>query len=202
MIQLSLKKLLHAGVIALLVLCALANFYRNRDPYRAYFHQRADHYLTTHLMDSELQPYDCLEFRLRTVPSETFYQAVRELYAGNQLLIPDDVYFEAERLAVATGKHPLKQAVPSGAPEGAVAALLREARYSFLYSPLAFSPLRMDVHMRCDEYVSPWEEGDFPLLVVLVPAGSDEPDARVLGVRHGKYLFFLPAGHPLLGRSS
>lgn len=199
--QSPVKKLLHAGVIALLVLCALANFYRNQDPYRAYFHQRKDHYLTTHLIDSELQPFSQLECRMRSVPPEVFYQAVMELYAGKQLLVPGGGFFESERLQSSIGIQLLKQATPFEMAESAVTVLLREARYSFLYSPLAFSPLRIDVHVRCDEYNSPWQEGEFPLMVVLVPGSHGEPNV-IQGVRHGKYLFFLPDTHPVLRQSS
>lgn len=197
---------MYVSVIALLALGALANFYRNRDPYKAYFYSRADHYLTTHLMDSDLNR-DCLEleYRMQGKVTPNFFQAIRKAYKGKQLVVPNDFFFDINTLAEATGKDALVLETQQHIPEQTIDSLLRQGECSFFYSPLFFSPLKADALVinrgkqsaPCLKYKSPWKNGDFPLLMILMPAGaSDDPFINV--IHHDKYLFFIPSRHPAL----
>lgn len=192
-------------MIVLLALGALANFYRNRDPYRAYFYPRADHYLTTHLLDSSLNQNDCLEYRIRGKATHQFFQAIRELYNDKQLIVPDDYLFDLNNLAEETGKEVLIQYNQPRLPDQNIGFLLRQAKYSFFYSPLVFSPLKPN-HLKikseksvdpCLNYESPWKKGTFPLLMILMQGGAaDDPFIRVLHI--DKHLIFIPSKHPAL----
>ena len=196
----SVKKLVSVGVLLALVLGALANFYRNRDPYRAYFHQRADHFLTTHVIDSEIQPWRCLEWRLRGMPSKVLYQSLWELYRDKQLILTNDTFFDTALLSQVVAKE--VQIVPAGQP-GLVFdtnQLLKKARSSFFYSRVTFSPLAEEAPDTCDELVAGSKPLSFPVMVVLLPASS-AADRFVHTVHLGKYLFFIASSAPVLEMS-
>lgn len=193
----ALKKLVSVGVLLVLVIGALANFYRNRDPYRAYFHQRADHFLTTHVIDSEIQPWRCLEWRLRGMPSKVLYQALWELYRDKQLILTNDTFFDTALLSQVVAKE--VQIAPAGQPglEFDIEQLLKKARYSFFYSRFTFSPQAEEAPDSCDELVAGSMPLSFPVMIILLPASS-EADRFVHAVHLDKYLFFLPSNSPVL----
>lgn len=192
----SVKKLVSVGVLLALVFGALANFYRNRDPYRAYFHQRADHFLTTHVIDSELRPWHCLELRLR-MPSKALYQALWELYRDKQLILNNDFFFDTALLSRVVAKE--VQIAPADQPDLAfdIEQLLKKARYSFFYSRFTFSPLAEEPPDTCDESIVRSKPFTFPVMVVLLPANS-EAERFVHTVHLGKYLFFIASSAPVL----
>jgi hypothetical protein len=193
----SLEKLVSVVVLVTLVIGALANFYRNRDPYRAYFHQRADHFLTTHMIDSEIQPWRCLEWRLRGMPGNALYRALWELYRDKQLILPNDTFFDTALLRQALGKE--VQFAPGGQPDldFDMDQLLKKARYSFFYSRFTFSPLAEKAPDSCDNLSTETKPLSFPLMIILLPASSEE-DRFVHAIHHGKYFFFIPSNSPVL----
>lgn len=200
------RKTLYAGILGVMTLCALANLYRNRDPYKAYIHSRADYYLTTHLLDTEFsQKCNELEYRLSGKISTNFFQVLQQLYNGKQIILTNDILFDLNVLAEKTG---LRTSIGTPAKvltKEVIDALLLQARYSFFYSPLVFSPLTSEAMIfnnkikseRCLTFIPPWQKSDFPLLIILLPAGSSE-DSGIRVIHQGKYLFFIPSQHPML----
>jgi hypothetical protein len=193
----SLEKLVSVVVLVTLVIGALANFYRNRDPYRAYFHQHADHFLTTHVIDSEIRPWRCLEWRLRGMPGNALYRALWELYQDKQLIFTNETFFDTALLSRVVGKE--VQFAPAGQSglEFGIDQLLKKARYSFFYSRFTFSPLAERAPDSCDKLSAELKPLSFPLMIILLPASSEE-DRFVHAVHHGKYLFFIPSNSPVL----
>jgi hypothetical protein len=204
-----LKKLFHAGVIALLVLCALANFYRNRDPYRAYFHQRADHYLTTHFIDSTFSTDGSLERRLAGMASLAFYAGIHDLYKGKTLILPDDCLFDCAHLRIATGKDVIVQASRAHLSSVELASLLRQGRYSFFYDRHFFNSSADKSTKPCNHNSDASRQENArldgkhapPVLMVLLPAVPfNDPFVQVLLI--DKYLLFVPSQHPILDQNS
>lgn len=201
------RKFVYAGILGLLFLVSLANFYRNRDPYRAYFYPRSDQYLTTHLLESEFDS-TCreLEYRLQRKTTPNFYRAVAELYQGRELVVENAFLLDDRKLAAATGAAvSVRDSAYRFLTQDDIELLLQQVGYSFFYSPQSFSSLDARVFVkkkrkravRCLEYKPPWDEFPFPLLMILLP--DDTEAASSISVVHtGKYLFFLPSCHPAL----
>jgi hypothetical protein len=187
----------------------MANFYRNRDPYKAYFHSQGDKYLTTHLLESvEFNfGHSCLdlEYRLGSSINSYFFQAIHELYQGKKLIVPNDYFFNIDKLEEATGEAVLMQDLQLHISENNIDSLLQQGKYSYFYSPFLFSTLNESDFaidkgkylFRCFQYVHPWGKEDFPLLIVLLKNESSSTLSYTV-LHHGKYLFFLPSDHPML----
>ena len=99
------KKTLYTLVLTILLLCSIANLYRNRDPYRSYFHVRNDQYMTTHLLDSDFK-HDCLEleYRLSNRVGAHFFKALKVLYPNTQFIISETYLFDKSKLKVSNRK--------------------------------------------------------------------------------------------------
>ena len=209
------KKTLYTLVLTILIICSIANFYRNRDPYRSYFHVRNDLYMTTHLLDSDFN-HDCLEleYRLSNRVGTHFFKALKELYPNKQFIISETYLFDKSKLKEATGNEILISSnVPEDLHDYSIDSLLNQAQYSYFYSPFIYSSInqrelytktqRKDYRSfsskedRCFSYKYPWTKDDFPILIVLLPNKfPDSPLIRILKI--GKYLFFIPSQHSIL----
>lgn len=208
-----IRKGICLAILALLLLCSLANFYRNRDPYRAFFFVQDDRYLTTHLLKSDLDR-SCLELetRLSGKVSPHFYRAIQHYYGGKKIVVEDDRYFDIQQMAETTGVEFNLQGERFKVMAKDVPLLLREGVASFYYGPHVFSPQRdlafvtlatadTTKNRPCWGYNPVWEGAPYPLLMVLLPVSVQQPvDVRVL--RYGNYIFFLPSNHPALHRFS
>lgn len=202
-----LRKTLYTLVLTLLLLCSIANFYRNRDPYRSYFHVRNDQNMTTHLLDSSFN-HDCLEleYRLSNKVGTYFFKALKEIYPNKQFIISDTYLFDKSKLKDATGNEIIiSNNVPQSLHNHSIDSLLHQAQYSFFYSPFIYSSIdKNELYTQtqkkknlCFSYKHPWTKDDFPLLIVLLPNKfPDSPSIRLL--RSGKYLFFIPSQHSIL----
>ena len=203
------RKILYTFILILLFLCSIANFYRNRDPYKAYFHVRNDQYMTTHLLDSGFNKDGCLEleYRLSSKVGKAFFKALKEIYPNKQFIISNTYLFDKDKLKNATGnKIIITGNVPQPLNNLSIEYLLHQAQYSFFYSPFIYSSIDpSDLYTQtkkkndlCFSYKHPWTKDDFPLLIVLLPNNNAPNSSSITILRSGKYLFFIPSQHSIL----